>query len=93
MSKEMTVIALGVWIVVLPYLGIYRSWLTVLMVLTGIALMVIGFLLRGDSLAEEHRNGHKPQQHARRPPMPFEENTARVEQDYSKDTSTISSLN
>ena len=43
MSKQMSVIALGLWVVVMPYLGIYRSWLTVCMVLSGVALMVIGF--------------------------------------------------
>ncbi len=84
MSKEMAIVALGVWVVVLPYLGIYRSWLTILMVLTGIALMVLGFLLRGETIAKEHkahRDTPKPGSRAR---MPFEENsTVAVEQDYT----------
>jgi len=57
MSKETAVIVLGLWVVVLPYLGIYRSWLSILMVLTGIALMLIGFLLRGESLARTPGQG------------------------------------
>ena len=95
MSKEMAVIALGVWVVIMPYLGIYRSWLTVLMVLTGIALMVLGFLLRGETIAREHHGDSvKPLRRARKPHLPFEEKTATVEQDYSTEGHpTIGSLN
>jgi hypothetical protein len=97
MSKEMSVIALGVWVVVMPYLGIYRSWLTVLMVLTGIALMVIGFLLRGKTIVEEHKHHAAPPAKApRRPrksPVTYEESAPVVSHDYSGDHSTIGSLN
>ncbi len=82
MSKEMTVIALGLWVIILPYLGIYRSWLTILLVLTGVGLMIIGFLIRGEALAKEHREGHASPNH-KKSRMPFEQNTAKVEQDYS----------
>jgi hypothetical protein len=95
MSKEMAVIALGVWVVVMPYLGIYRSWLTVLMVLTGVALMIIGFLLRGEVIAKEHKNGHGQKRSParnRKSHMPFEENTVTVEQDYSSGDSSVPSL-
>jgi hypothetical protein len=85
MSKEMAVIVLGVWVVILPYLGIYRSWLTVLLVITGVALMIMGFLMRGEKIAEEHRNGHNDSKH-KKSRMPFEQNTATVEQDYSNTT-------
>jgi len=88
MSKEMLVIALGAWVIVLPYLGVYRSWLTVLLVLTGIALMVVGFLLRGEIIAHQHHGGPKAKPgHGRRSSIPFEENTAVVEHDYSHDAS------
>ncbi|MBI2004539.1 hypothetical protein HYS79_00015 [Patescibacteria group bacterium] len=50
MSKEMAVIALGVWLVVVPYLGVPGSWRTVLLLLTGVALVVLGLFLRADSL-------------------------------------------
>jgi hypothetical protein len=93
MSKEMSIIALGVWVIVLPYLGIYRSWLVVLMVITGLALMGIGFLLRGEKLADEHHNGHASHKHSRRSHLPFEESAATVEQDYSEDRPHIGSLN
>ena len=93
MSKEMSVIALGLWVLVMPYLGIYRSWLTLLMVITGVALLVLGFLLRGEALAEEHRNGHAPGPRHGRRTRTYEENTARVEQDYSEPHQHIGSLN
>lgn len=49
MSKEMTVIALGVWLIVLTQLGIPGAWKTILLVLTGLGLMVLGFLLRTEA--------------------------------------------
>lgn len=52
MSKEMSLIALGIWVVIVPYLGVPSSWRTVLLVLTGLAVAIIGFLLRGEALAE-----------------------------------------
>ncbi len=45
-------IALGLWIIVVrTLLGIPGSWQTFLFILTGVALAVIGFLLRGEALA------------------------------------------
>ncbi len=71
MSKEMLIIVLGVWTVVLTQLGLpYRPWGAVLFALTGVALAVIGFLLRGDALGrntdagaikkDEHKEGLGP---------------------------------
>ena len=46
------IIALGLWIIVVrTLLGIPGTWQTFLLVLTGVALAVIGFLLRGEALA------------------------------------------
>ena len=50
MSKEMAIIALGVWLFIVPYLGVPGSWRTVLLLLTGVALVVLGLFLRADSL-------------------------------------------
>ncbi len=58
MSKEMTVIALGVLVVVTPYLGIPGSWKTFVLVVAGAALAGVGFLLRGEALARGTRHGH-----------------------------------
>lgn len=59
MSKEMTVIVLGLWVVVVPYLGIPGEWRTALLVLSGLGIAVVGFLLRGETLSR----GSKPHAH------------------------------
>ena len=59
MSKEMGVIALGIFVVIQPYLGIPNSWHTFLSVVAGVAIMVLGFLLRGEALSE----GTRPHKH------------------------------
>ena len=51
MSKEMGVIALGVFMVIQPFLGIPNSWHTTLAVIAGGAIMILGFLLRGEALS------------------------------------------
>lgn len=58
MSKEMTVIALGVLVVVTPYLGVPGLWKTAIFVIAGAALAGVGFLLRGEALARNAGEGH-----------------------------------
>jgi hypothetical protein len=58
MSKEMTIIALGVLVVITPYLGIPGLWKTVIFVLAGLGLAGVGFLLRGEALARSAGEGH-----------------------------------
>jgi hypothetical protein len=94
MSKEMGIVALGIWVVVMPYLGIYRSWLTLLMVATGIALMVIGFLLRGEAIMREHHTHVHTPTPRKRSRTTFQESAPKVEHDYSAHTdSNLGSLN
>ena len=51
MSKEMMVIVLGLWIIAVRTLfGLPGSWQTFLFIATGVALAVVGFLLRGEAL-------------------------------------------
>ncbi|MDB5225297.1 MAG: hypothetical protein JWL87_249 [Candidatus Adlerbacteria bacterium] len=59
MSKEMLVIALGVLVVITPYLGIPGSWKTVLLIVAGVAIAGAGFLLRGESLARGAGRGER----------------------------------
>jgi len=71
MSKEMTVIVLGIFVVVAPYLGIPGEWRTALLVMAGLAIAVIGFLLRGEALSRGTHAGdsapfadsHRPHEH------------------------------
>ena len=52
MSKEMMVIALGLLIIMIrTLLGVPGNWQTFLFIVAGVALAVIGFLLRGEALS------------------------------------------
>lgn len=58
MSKEMVVIAVGIWILIIPYLGVPGGWRTALLLITGIGLIVLGFFLRAEALSREGRRGY-----------------------------------
>jgi hypothetical protein len=51
MSKEMSVIALGLLVIVIPYLGVPSSWKTPFLLGAGLLIMLLGFLLRGAALS------------------------------------------
>ena len=51
MSKETGIILLGVLVLITPYLGIPGSWKTLLLLLAGVAIMLVGFLMRGETLS------------------------------------------
>ncbi|HEV7449557.1 MAG TPA: hypothetical protein VGP13_03425 [Candidatus Paceibacterota bacterium] len=57
MSKEMTVIALGVLVVITPFLGVPGSWKTAIFVIAGLGIAGVGFLLRGEALARSQGQG------------------------------------
>lgn len=52
MSKETGLIVLGLWVIVVPYLGVPGSWRTVLLVLSGAGVATLGFLLRGEAMVK-----------------------------------------
>lgn len=73
MSKEMMVIALGLWIIVVrTLLGVPGHWQTFLFIVTGVALAVLGFLLRGEALSRAM--GPRDQRTERGNQYPFVEN-------------------
>ena len=65
MSKEMAVVVLGLVVVVTPYLGFPSGWRELLLLVAGLAIMLIGFLLRGESLSRRSRPSER---------VPFAEN-------------------
>lgn len=74
MSKEMMVIVLGLLVIVIrTMLGVPGSWQTFLFIITGVALAVIGFLLRGEALGRTHSNGG---QYSKKSSYSFVENDA-----------------
>lgn len=51
MSKEVSIISLGVFVALLPFFGLPGSWRTTLLVLSGIAIACIGVFLRNETLS------------------------------------------
>ena len=45
MTKVRVLLALGVWVTILPYLGFPYSWKDILFTITGLALIYVGYLL------------------------------------------------
>ncbi len=60
MSKEMMVIALGIWIVVVPYLGVPGAWRTTILIISGVTVALLGFLLRGEAISRGRHSEHQP---------------------------------
>ena len=51
MSKEVGIIVLGLWLVVLPFLGFPGSWRMVFIFLSGLGIASLGFFLRAEALS------------------------------------------
>ncbi len=60
MSKETGVIAIGIWVFVLPFLGIPGSWKEMLFILTGAGLAALGFFLRTEAISRGGVSPHAP---------------------------------
>jgi len=60
MSKETGVIAMGIWVFILPFLGIPGSWKEVLFMLTGLGLAALGFYLRREAISRGDASPHAP---------------------------------
>lgn len=73
MSKETTVIALGLWVMVMPYLGVPRAWLTALMILTALGFIALGFLLRAEGLSRGPRHAGRHQHFVEHMPQSAQE--------------------
>ena len=80
MSKETTVILLGALVVIVPYLGVPSSWRTLALIVIGIALMIVGFMLRGKSQATPGS-------------YPFAERDTHATDTHSHDQERVTSLN
>ena len=55
MTKDLVIIALGIWVAVLPFLGFPNSWDRIFLVITGLSISVLMFLLRRDFFAYVER--------------------------------------
>ncbi len=91
MSKETAVIALGLWVMVMPYLGVPRAWLTALMILTAVLLIILGFLMRAEVLSRTAR--HTSQHHPFVEEMPQQEGQWVEHHEHHERKERLSSLN
>ncbi len=61
MSREMAVVVLGLWVIVLPHLGVPRSWSVIIITLTGISIIAAGLYMRARALSGgARRSTHHP---------------------------------
>lgn len=61
MSREMAIVVLGVWVLILPHLGVPHSWTTALATLTGLVIIGMGLYLRAAHLTKgPRRTTHHP---------------------------------
>jgi hypothetical protein len=90
MSKEMSLIALGLWVVVVPYLGVPGSWRTTILLFSGLLIAALAFLLRAESLV---RSGKRSAHHPFVENIPDEKETPWHPQDRHHDHEGINSLN
>ncbi len=62
MNKQRFVAIAGLWVAILPYLGIPFSWKKTILFFTGIAILIVGYLLYRErrSILEERHNTSKP---------------------------------
>ena len=85
MSKETVVIALGIWIIIVPYLGVPSSWKSILLVLSGLVVVSLGFFLRTEALSRTSKITRS---------QPFVENSSSAAHELSHDRKEgITSLN
>jgi hypothetical protein len=59
MRKEKTLLVLGVWVAVLPFLGFPDSWRTVFFVLSGFALIYLSYIFYQESRVRKESNDSK----------------------------------
>ena len=54
MKKDLGIIALGVWIIIIPFLGLPGMWKTAIFVLSGLTVILLAILWRHE-LLHSHR--------------------------------------
>ena len=54
MKKARILLALGIWVAILPYLGFPPSWKTILFTITGFGIMALSYIFY-----KEYKNNNK----------------------------------
>jgi hypothetical protein len=55
MSKDLIVIILGILVAIMPFLGFPRSWETIIFLISGLIIAILGLILRGKLIAYSSR--------------------------------------
>ncbi len=59
MRKERTLLIIGVWVMILPFLGFPLSWRQILFVLTGLALMYLAYLFYKQAKSRQEKEDNR----------------------------------
>lgn len=52
MRKERTLLILGIWVIILPYLGFPSSWRSIFLIITGLALIYLSYIFYKQAKAQ-----------------------------------------
>ncbi len=56
MRKERTLFIIGIWVAVLPYLGVFDSWRKIMLIVTGIGIIYLAYLFNTEVRARLVKN-------------------------------------
>lgn len=59
MRKERTLIGLGIWVALLPFLGFYESWRKILFGITGIIIIYLAYLFYTEAKVRLNKESNK----------------------------------
>ncbi len=58
MRKERTLFIIGIWVIVLPFLGFPEAWRHILFVMTGLALAYLSYLYYKEAKMRQSKNSN-----------------------------------
>ncbi|MFA7315341.1 MAG: hypothetical protein WC059_00870 [Candidatus Paceibacterota bacterium] len=61
MRKERTLLFLGIWVTILPFLGFPNMWRSIFFVITGFSLIYLSYLFYKQTRAREPKDDNKMQ--------------------------------
>ena len=56
MRKERTLFIIGIWVAILPYLGVFDSWRKIILIVTGIGIIYLAYLFNTEARARLVKN-------------------------------------
>ena len=59
MRKERTLLILGIFVAILPYMGFYESWRKVLFIISGLSIVYLAYLFYTEAKARLDKDDNK----------------------------------